>query len=291
MLFVVSTKPNRAIKMKFDVAWLHGIKAVIEGGTQVGSRFSSIVFDSVPKLASAADTAPPRVVTPQVHISKIIPEDLHLPRAKTPEPRRAAVFIPLCNRHGEASVLFTVRSDYVGTHKGQVSFPGGHIDAHESAIEAAVREMYEELGDGIGPLQVLAVCQTVPAVTGTLVTPIIGFMESDVADFEHFQPHKGEVDTVFSRSIEQLTAPNYKTHELLTPGSSRSRGGLLRMPVFGADAGRERIWGLTAFVLDAILTRCIMPAAPLQEDASSIPIECSSSASSDECTAGGRSKI
>lgn len=46
-------------------------------------------------------------------------------------------------------MLFTKRSDHVGTHKGQVSFPGGHIDAGEQPEEAALRELEEELGGGI----------------------------------------------------------------------------------------------------------------------------------------------
>ncbi len=53
--------------------------------------------------------------------------------------RRAAVFIPLCNVHGVASVLFTLRSHSVGTHKGQVSFPGGHREGGERSHNTALR--------------------------------------------------------------------------------------------------------------------------------------------------------
>ena len=60
-------------------------------------------------------------------------------------------------------MLFTARSQAVSTHKGQVSFPGGHIEAGEDAAAAAVREAVEECGSGIGPVQVLGLCQTVPA--------------------------------------------------------------------------------------------------------------------------------
>lgn len=54
---------------------------------------------------------------------------------------------PLVIRNDDLHVLFTLRSSSVGTHKGQVSFPGGHIDKGETAEQAAVRECIEELGD------------------------------------------------------------------------------------------------------------------------------------------------
>jgi nudix motif 8 len=170
-----------------------------------------------------------------------------------PSVRRAAVLIPLCNRNGEASILFNVRSKNVSTHKGQVSFPGGHLNPGETAIDAAVRETYEELGDSIGKIHILGSCQTVPAITGTMVTPILGFIEKDVQDFSHLTPSKDEVHSVFSRTIGELLDPSQKRYETLS-----RNGTSIRMPSFGVDDD-ERIWGLTAYVLDAVLRRVVLP--------------------------------
>lgn len=60
-------------------------------------------------------------------------------------------------------MLFQVRTGKVKTHKGQVSFPGGHIEAGETAVEAALRETREEIGPAIGPIRVLGQCQQLPA--------------------------------------------------------------------------------------------------------------------------------
>lgn len=184
-------------------------------------------------------------------------------------PKQASVFIPLCNRHGVASVLFTVRSQQVGTHKGQVSFPGGHLETGESEIAAAHRETYEELGFTIGSLHSIGNCQTLPAITQTPVHPVIGFIEQDVGDFEHFEPSLGEVERVFTRSIEQLLDPAYMRYEIL---QRNAEGPKVTMPLFGwSDENgdknsieyQERIWGLTAKILESVLVNVVKPTKPL----------------------------
>src|SRR3989449_8655745 len=59
---------------------------------------------------------------------------------------RAAVLVPLVERGGP-HVIFAKRTDRVGTHRGQISFPGGTIDpADPSPLDAALRESEEEGG-------------------------------------------------------------------------------------------------------------------------------------------------
>lgn len=60
--------------------------------------------------------------------------------------RPAAVLIPVVD-HPEPTVLLTQRSEHLSSHAGQISFPGGKIDATDaSPLDAAVREAWEEVG-------------------------------------------------------------------------------------------------------------------------------------------------
>src|SRR6185295_5379669 len=59
--------------------------------------------------------------------------------------RLAAVLVPIIERD-EPSVLFTQRTAHLADHPGQISFPGGKIDAgDESPAAAALREAEEEI--------------------------------------------------------------------------------------------------------------------------------------------------
>ena len=187
---------------------------------------------------------------------EIVPiSDLASKAGKHTIEKTAAVLIPLCNFKGVPSILFTLRSVNVGTHKGQVSFPGGHMNHGETAVDAAIREAYEELGSNIGDIEILAQCQTLPAITGTMVTPILGYLKKEFVDYDAFEPDVHEVDRVFFRTIDQLLEPGYCTYETFERNGKRAT-----LPVFGCNEKEERIWGLTAVILKGILDNAITPA-------------------------------
>uniref|UniRef100_A0A0G4FNC8 Nudix hydrolase domain-containing protein n=1 Tax=Chromera velia CCMP2878 TaxID=1169474 RepID=A0A0G4FNC8_9ALVE len=167
--------------------------------------------------------------------------------------RQAAVLVPLCNRNGEASVLFTVRSSKVRTHKRQVSFPGGHLEPGESGKDAALRETGEELGTGfLKGMEIVGRCDEVEAVTGTIVHPYLGVMCEDLGDLRRLDPSADEVDEVFTLSLTQLTDPRCYTMETVVRGKAA-----YRIPCW--RAGPAPVWGLTAFILFGVLRRLIIP--------------------------------
>ena len=103
--------------------------------------------------------------------------------AEAPGIPRAAVLVPLLFKRGEPCVLFTQRSEEVATHKGQVSFPGGVIEADDaSPLAAALRETREEVG--VAPDSVRLLGQLDDHLTNSrtfVITPFAGVVPNGVA--------------------------------------------------------------------------------------------------------------
>jgi len=183
--------------------------------------------------------------------------------------KRAAVMVPLCNVDGEPSVLFTLRSQHVSTHKGQVSFPGGHLDLNDECMEGcANRECLEELGVRVQAPEerrlweaewrerpyyprsnVLGRLPNCVAITGTLVTPVVGYLgDIKISDLDDTFC-RAEIDEVFSISLKDLLNPKNVIHETINMGN--------HMPAF--VCGRHKVWGLTAYILHHFLMEVVVP--------------------------------
>lgn len=168
----------------------------------------------------------------------------------------AAVLVPLGQLRGSPAMLFTKRTDTVGTHKGQVSFPGGRMDpSDDDAIHCALRELDEEVGVPPREVEVLGPFHDVMSITGLRVTPVLGYLgELDPA---RWSPRPGEVEDVFTLTLDELVDPAKRSTQML---------GGLRAPYFAS--GPHPIWGLTALILDEVLREALclqLPPAALPE--------------------------
>jgi 8-oxo-dGTP pyrophosphatase MutT (NUDIX family) len=189
-------------------------------------------------------------LNPNYLINENLPQNRHTDI--TTNTRKASVLIPLCNVNNVPSILFTLRTSNVSTHKNEVSFPGGHINPNESSIEAALRETTEELGNEIGSIEILGTGQTVPSKFGTLVTPVLGFIQDDLEDLGRIHPNESEVQKVFTVSLDYLADPANIVMQELSRNNVR-----FMAPSYGT--GTHRIWGLTGMVLHATLRNVIYP--------------------------------
>ncbi|MDP9224312.1 MAG: CoA pyrophosphatase, partial [Actinomycetota bacterium] len=98
--------------------------------------------------------------------------------SEVPGARDAAVLIPIIGSP-EPRLLFTVRTDTVSSHKGQISFPGGSLDPGDaSAEDGALRETREELGIDTHQVRLLGRLDSVPTfVSGYVIHPIVGWLD------------------------------------------------------------------------------------------------------------------
>ncbi|MDQ0574331.1 NUDIX hydrolase [Agromyces albus] len=142
----------------------------------------------------------------------------------------------------DLDVLLLRRAATLGSHAGQIAFPGGRLEASDDGpISAAIREAGEETGvdpDGVEPLGTLPAL-AVP-VSNHLVTPVPAWWTrpSEVAAVDHDE----SVD-VFRVPVADLLRPANRANTELTFGTTTYRS-----PAFTVD-GRV-VWGITALVLD-----------------------------------------
>lgn len=155
----------------------------------------------------------------------------------------AAVLVPIVCRENP-TVLLTVRTAQLSKHAGQIAFPGGRLDAGETAVDAALRETEEETGlhrQFIDPVGYLDGYLT---VTGYVVTPVVALIKEG---FE-LKPHAVEVDDVFEVPLDFLMdRSNLRIDQREFRGVSRH---------YYVYPFQERyIWGATAGMLKNLSDR------------------------------------
>ncbi|MFQ5921679.1 MAG: NUDIX hydrolase [Anaerolineales bacterium] len=165
--------------------------------------------------------------------------ELH-PKVETEwEATPAAVLIPLYQEDGHWKLLFTRRTDSVDVHAGQVSFPGGQIEASDgTAVAAALREAQEEIGLDPADVETLGQLNPLFTVTQFLVTPVVGVIPWPYP----LAPNPTEVARTFGVPIEWLADPNnlkVQERQPLIPGRN------VQVYYFKEFEG-EAIWGVTA---------------------------------------------
>ena len=158
---------------------------------------------------------------------------------------QAAVLAPIVRRPSGFTVLLTLRSSAMPSHAGQVSFPGGRVQAEDAGpVATALRETLEETG--IAPAFITPVGGFGMYRTGTnyVITPIVGFVDPGFA----LAPDPREVDDVFETPLAFLM--NAANHELHARDFQGVRREYYAMPWEG-----RYIWGVTAGMIKLLYER------------------------------------
>jgi 8-oxo-dGTP pyrophosphatase MutT (NUDIX family) len=153
-------------------------------------------------------------------------------------PRPAAVLVPIV-LHPKLTVLLTQRSHDVPSHPGQISFPGGKMEACDATpIDCALREAREEIGLTADRVEPLGYLDSYRTGTGFQISPVVGFVRPGFRQV--LDPR--EVVEVFEVPLAFLMdTANHEKHAREWRGRQRS---YYAMPYEG-----HYIWGATAGML------------------------------------------
>ncbi|MCA1833248.1 MAG: CoA pyrophosphatase [Actinobacteria bacterium] len=92
--------------------------------------------------------------------------------------RHAAVAVTIMrNEKDEACFLITRRPASMRRHAGQWALPGGRLDAGETPVIAAIREIREEVGLAVQETEIVGTLDDYPTRSGFLITPIVVWSE------------------------------------------------------------------------------------------------------------------
>ncbi len=162
-----------------------------------------------------------------------------LQRRLTSDLMAAAVLIPIITREASLSVLLTERSPDLKHHAGQISFPGGRMDAADRDIRAtALREAQEEVGIDPANVEIIGYLDPNPTVTGYAVTPVVALVDLQ---------QELIIDPLEVKSAFEVPLP-FLLDEGNQKSAEREFEGVM-VPIAEFNFGQYRIWGATASML------------------------------------------
>ena len=168
-------------------------------------------------------------------------------RLKGPPPtaKKSAVLIPLLDvAGGMPDVMFTLRSDELRSHRGQISFPGGRLDAGETDEQAALRELDEETGVAESSVIVLGTLSPlyIPP-SNSAVMPVVGM----VTHTSDYVISEAEVREIFHVNMAHFTDP-----DTMQFGPRRLFGRDVDVPYWDVHSDVQ-LWGATAMILNELV--------------------------------------
>ncbi|NWJ26802.1 CoA pyrophosphatase [Rhizobium sp. RM] len=157
----------------------------------------------------------------------------------------AAVLVPVVDEGDDARVIFTQRTATLRKHSGQISFPGGGIDAEDRTPEdAALREAEEEIGLARSYVETVGRLPDYITGTGFRIKPVLAVIQPGF----HLTLNPDEVDDVFEVPMSFLMDPeNHARGSRMFQGKERF--------FYEMSYGERYIWGITAGIVRTIYER------------------------------------
>ena len=158
-------------------------------------------------------------------------------RQQAADLRRAAVTLTVFKHEGEGAIIITRRSSKLRDHSGQWALPGGRIDQGENAVQAALRELHEEINLCLDESHVVGTLDDYLTRSGYLITPVV--IWSDI-EYSQLYPNLDEVDSIHAFTFRELSRLDSPYLESIPQSDS---------PVLSMHYGDDRIFAPTGALL------------------------------------------
>ncbi len=157
---------------------------------------------------------------------------------------RSAAVLAAMTDHERPGFLLIHRPSNMRSHPGQVAFPGGKIDPGEDAVEAALREAWEELGIRERDVTVIGTSDIYCTGSGYAITPVLAVVPPDI----EINPSPTEVARWFEAPVDFVfDSANHTVHSGFWQGQERRYIEILWQ--------EHRIWGVTAGIIANLAKR------------------------------------
>jgi 8-oxo-dGTP pyrophosphatase MutT (NUDIX family) len=156
----------------------------------------------------------------------------------------AAVLIAVVPRETGDHILLTQRTDHLNDHPGQISFPGGRMEADDASPgHTALREAREEIGLSPDLPRILGYLPDYRTATGFLIHPAVAWLQPPFA----LQLDTFEVAEVFEAPLADLFDQSRHRREHIFYKGKNHPYHVIECETEGGV--RRRIWGATAGML------------------------------------------
>jgi 8-oxo-dGTP pyrophosphatase MutT (NUDIX family) len=161
------------------------------------------------------------------------------------------VLFPIVLREHGAQVLLTRRADHLRDHPGQISFPGGRMEAEDpTPAHTALREAEEEIGLPQTLPRILGYLPTYRTATGFLIYPVVALL---TPPFD-LRLDAFEVAEAFEAPLSTLFNPAHHRRESIFYKGAQHEYNVINCE---AEGQMRRIWGATAGMILSLYRRVV----------------------------------
>jgi 8-oxo-dGTP pyrophosphatase MutT (NUDIX family) len=123
--------------------------------------------------------------------------------APSPLMLAAVAVVVLNDPDGQACIPLFLRASDLRRHAGQMGLPGGKLNPGESADDAALRELHEELGLAVSADAIIGSLDDFETRSGFTITPVVVWSDTEAADLK---PSSKEVAQLYLITLDELAS-------------------------------------------------------------------------------------